>query len=247
MQLLQMTKFQQLIDDCFATFSNSAKGIADRTAFYTEMESIYEKMPDEIKQKFAWRMDRFVGVGRSFGSFALSIYDSTRRERLLVEAWTKEIKDCGNYAIMEFKDAGSDNSGKIYIQAPKRCGADYSIQCLGSGFLETGIHFIELKYAPTSKKLTYKVADLELYAKRNESVLTIIGENKMVGPNGDPLKPTLSPNAICLDNFQWCFFTPAIINTLLTLPVKKCYEMGGKPCIQLQQSEFSKYFEVRSF
>jgi hypothetical protein len=244
---MTVDKDQLEIDYIFNNFISGDKSASERLKFYQEMNALFDRLSPASQGKLRRRMDwSKKNKGRTLGEFALLIYDSTIRERFLIESWLELLKENGNYKVLGITDAGGDNTGKVYLSPPASRGADYIINCVGDGYLTSGIHNIEIKFAPSDAKLTYKVADLKNYLERGESVLTIIGNN-MIGPNGKTHLNTLERKEINLQTFQWTYFTPQIIQELLLLPVTERYEMGGKPCIQILNKNFLNYFELRSF
>lgn len=239
---------QSSIDEIFQFFISGKKSASDRLWFYQEMNTLFDNFCVESQTKLRRRMDWSKNnKGRTLGEFALCIYDGTIRERFLIDLWGDAIKKAGNYSVMNISDAGSDNTGKVYILQQNSRGADYIVSCVGKGVLADGVHSIEMKFAPSNKKLTYKVADLKNYYNRSESILTIIGDNSGIGPNGKTHLNTLKKEEINLKDFQWCFFGPDTIEKLLMLPTKIEYTMGGKECVRIMNKEFSNYFDLRGF
>lgn len=160
------------IDELFKDF---VEGKIDRVTYSESMCGIYEELTPSEKNKLRWRMDQ-----RNLGKFALFLYDSTIRERFLVESWTNCFSDSHNIVLT---NNGIDNSGRVVIDTKgANSKADYIVNIKG---VEKKL---EVKFGPTFKYLTYKISDLNNYiGQNNVVVLTIVGES-MIGNNGNPFK-----------------------------------------------------------
>lgn len=207
--------------------------------------------------------------GRCLGQFALTIYDNTKREKLLMESWfemvSKLVKPIGfthkNYKLASFVATGVDNSGKLLIDS-KSGKADYTLvyhryvkkkqvspdpetRLVDWPELEEIRRGLEVKFTGQFKKLTYKVADLESYIKQDALVLTIVSDG-MVGPNGNPDSDV--PLVLDTSKLKWFLMDAPLMQRMLeTIPIHNHFEMGRKPSVQLLQKDFSDYLDIKDW
>jgi len=190
---------------------------------------------------------------RTLGEFALMIYDNTRREKILAEAWVEMCKKQNLLTAAVLRDNGMANNGQlVFGLSGVNHEPDYKIGLEGSNFeIPSGTHKLEIKYSPSSIFLTYKAKDLESYIQRNAYVLTIMGENRMLGANGKPeAEDTFDITDLGLS--WWAVMTPTIMKKMLhDLPVKRFQGyMGNKPSVRLYRDaspNFKDYFEMRNW
>jgi hypothetical protein len=238
-----MSKYQFLSDQIF---NDLESGKITRQDFYNSYNNLYASMPDELRNKIKRRMDWGPGrKGRCMGQFALTIYDNTHREKLLIEAWGEMMLTAKNFKSLVIRNTGADNTGRVLIEGSTDkpdYEIEYTTHLVTPGLGKKRKRSLEVKFTGQSHKLTYKVKDLENYIKSDSLVLTIISEG-MIGPNGDP--DSNLPLYIDDSRLRWFILNPAVITKLLKcLPVNNRYEMGNKPCIQLTKTDFDKYLSI---
>lgn len=150
-----------------------ASGEITRRSYFKQVNALASEH-DEIARRFAYRRDR-----RSLGHFALMLYDSTVRERFLLEScWPQIGRDGDSYS-----DLGINNDGRLVLKTPgRRPNLDFLVEN------ETlGGYPLEVKFCPTQRFLTYKLFDLQNYLRTPDArVLTVASPDRMSGPNGDP-------------------------------------------------------------
>lgn len=191
-----------------------------RRAYRDAFDDLYCVVPAQFRRVLDRRKDR-----RSLGEFALEIYDTTLREKKLINEWNER-----NEYGLKIEKFGSDDSG-VVIFDPRNISskADYVV-AIGDQRYK-----LEIKFCPTLAKLTYKVKDLNSYVAEAAYVLTFMYDRKMLGPN----------DTIDTGRMQWFLMEPGLMQRLLdTLPTKLYWEMGGKPAIQILQKDFDKYIKV---
>ena len=191
---------------------------------------------------------------RTLGEFALTIYDNTKREKILTDSWLEMCQQSGLLGEVTLKDNGMSNNGLI-IFALKWVThePDFEATVKDSSIpeLPNGIHKLEIKYCPTNRFLTYKAKDLESYCRQKAYVLTVMGENRMVGANGNPdIEDEFDVKNLNISD--WTILTPKIMSKMLEVLPIKSYEgyMGNKPSIRVYRDEspnFSDFFEVRKW
>jgi hypothetical protein len=177
------------------------------------------------------RIDRDKRSGRTLGLFALFIHDNTVRERFLLDAW---LAMTGREGKVE--DFGIANDGRLILNTGGGLGRP--------DFLLDGVKF-DVKFNPVSFKHTFKVCDLKSYARDDVQVLLIMGESRMIGPNGNPdsQEPLVVP-----PNLKWSLFGRGTIRTMLSkLPTLHYREVGFKPAIQLKGEDINLYLSPKDW
>jgi hypothetical protein len=210
--------------------------LLNRSEFVKAYDDLYEEIPPNARSHLARRKDK-----RTLGEFALSIWDNSRREKILIELWAESCKKKGIFNQFEFSANGVDNSGRLYIGYRRNASNSDFIVTIDD---KTGP--LEVKFNPSKVKNTFKLADLKNYIKEGALVLVIMGA-KMLGPNGDCKKPSLRPELVDLKGMSWFVITPSSMAQLLELPIKNLWEIGNKPGIQILERDFSKYFDIYEF
>ncbi len=232
--------YQQLSDDIFNRFE---LGKITRRQFYNEYNELYGFIPEKQRSNLKRRMDFSRGQkGRCLGQFALDIYDTTKRETMLVKAWLQLVMDTGRLKDVSLTSSGVDNSGRLLIDS--RDGKpDYTITYTGIATHRSRTRGLEIKFTGQLKKLTYKVRDFESYIKSDALVLTIVSDG-MVGPNGDP--DSNVPLALDTSKLRWFTLHAAQMKKMLeTIPIRDYRELGGKPAIQIMESDFYKHLSIK--
>jgi len=191
---------------------------------------------------------------RTLGEFALMIFDNTIREKILTDAWVEMCESSGLLGSAMLADNGMSNNGLIIFSLKfVNHDSDFIIKVEGSQLEEMpdGEHKLEVKYCPTDRFLTYKARDLESYVRQKSLVLTVMGENKMFGANGNPdVEDSFSVDDLKISG--WSLMTPKAMSQMLhTLPVKR-YEgyMGNKPSVRVYRDDspnYRDYFVVRKW
>jgi hypothetical protein len=190
---------------------------------------------------------------RTLGEFALMVYDNTRRERLLVDAWVEMCKAKGLFSNAVLCDNGMANDGVVMFSLKfVNHEPDFVITLQDSSIeIPDGVNKLEVKYCPSSRFLTYKAKDLESCIRKKSYVLTVMGENKMLGANGNPDADD-SFDVDALNISAWTIMTPEGMSYMLeNLPVRR-YEgyMGNKPAVRVYRDEspnYKDFFEMRNW
>jgi hypothetical protein len=254
-------------------FEDLEAGRITRREFYNRYNDLFDKIPEKQRLNLKRRMDFGRGrEGRCLGQFALTIYDNTKREKLLVDSWLDYLMrdamvkqlgifKCGEYKLAAVHCSGVDNSGKLLIDS-RNGKPDYTLEYLAyepsyenrhtlkpGEFPELKIlkKGLEVKFTGHAhlNKLTYKVADIKSYIKNQALVLTIISDG-MVGPNGDP--DNNSPLVLDASKLKWFIMEPSLMERLLeSIPIRDYREMGWKPAIQLLKADFPKYLDIKDW
>lgn len=237
-----MNIYQRRSDEIFR---NLEAGKISRREFYNRYNELYATIPEEKRKGLKRRMDCQRGKkGRCLGQFALDIYDTTKREKVLVQAWGQMVLECRLFLSLTIRNTGVENSGRLLIDS-NNGKPDYEIEYQTHHSPLVRHRGLEVKFTGQLKKLTYKTEDLNSYIRDDALMLTIISDG-MVGPNGNPDRD--SP--LYLDNakLSWCVMNPTVMRRLLReFPIVHRFEMGNKACIQLQKTDFEKYIQIKKW
>lgn len=207
-----MTDYQGLLDEAFFRFE---RGDLDRREYVVMVDDILSGIPQPLLDR---RRDT-----RSPGEFALAIYDTTVRERHLINLWA------GDRPVA---DHGLANDGRLILNTRGKNGRpDFTVD---------GLH-VEVKFDPTRSFVTYKVADLENYVRRGDVVvLTFIGDATMIGGNGDP---DHDGSIELSDDLLWFSMDANQCQKLLEEGERGHHKgFGGKPTVRVYKREFSRFF-----
>ncbi len=221
------------------------EGKISRQEFCDAYDALFSLVDSKDRKNLENRLDTTKNQkGRSLGKFALQIYDSTLREKRLIDSWVSMLLENEYFEEIYIQDNGVDNSGLVLLNV-KNSKPDYILYTKGGELLPDGSHTIEVKFAPGFNKLTYKVDNLESYLKYDSYVLTIINSGKM-GGSGDPQHS----GKIDLDYslMGWVLFTPETVRKILqSLPHQHYFELGNKKAVQILQKDFDQYFTVHDW
>lgn len=184
---------------------------------------------------------------RSLGEFALWINDQTDREGFFMEKWSSMALDIGLFTDIQSYEHGCDHRGRLLLFPAKQSkAADYKVAVKGGNLMPDGIHLIEVKYDPSLRKFTLKVADIESYLEQGCYILCILTDDCMVGPNGN--KDSDIPFVLPEGRTYWCLISP---DALAKIYEERCVsdrrEMGDKKSIQLHPEDFGRYFLIEEW
>ncbi len=142
-------------------FNDMEAGKISRVEFYSKYNELYLEIPDDLRKSLKRRMDfKKNNRGRCLGQFALDIYDSTKREKLLVLAWGEMVLETRQLKSLVIRNSGADNTGRLLIDS-NNGKPDYEIEYEAfhrlPGLGKYRKRSLEVKFTGQLKKLTYKV------------------------------------------------------------------------------------------
>jgi hypothetical protein len=182
--------------------------------------------------------------GRSVDKFTEDIKFGTDMETFWMQIWVKEMKLWPEFELLSVGDYGTDNSGGLV--AKPTSNADYYIKYRRhTEFYE---HPLEVKWAPTSGKATFKIKDLHAYIKQNSAILLIFNTHK------DTLKQVAKTSIYThqdrilgyLPYIKWAMIHPEGIRRILNDHTHEPIPyMGHKMGLIVDPVDFHKYMVVR--
>lgn len=202
-----------------------------REKYVEQINYLWCGIHPEDRKSLQRRKDR-----RTLGEFALQVYDSSMREKFLITEWLKIL----GREDVRIEDYGIANDGRIIMDPDGEQGKpDYRI------ISDKGVFKFEVKFCPTAAKLTFKSGDLHSYIDHDATVLIIMANMAMIGPNGfaHVEKPLEVPAGT-----KWTLlFKETCKKMLLELPVVQYREIGYKRGVQLKKHNMHKFIKVRDW
>lgn len=187
-------------------------------------------------------MSRF--DNRDKEQFARDIKFGTKIESFWIGVWQKEIKLWPEFELLSIEDYGVDNTGGFV--AKSNGNADYYIRYNRYGsYFE---HPLEVKWAPSNDKATFKIQDLHNYVKQNASILLVYNTSEYNLKKPKDCQPTEHIETIktCMDKIKWAIVDVASIKKILNdhthFPVPY---MGNKMGLILDPLNFKNYMTER--
>lgn len=176
---------------------------------------------------------------RNLETFKKDIYFSTKLEEFWFKLYLRQI--CHKYDAIEYEDSGTDNSGKYTKRATKK--ADYTVHLHKNG--SVGTIKLDIKWAPTFGKATFKVSNLKSYIADGSNILLFynIGPAALRKPGDYNIKVHIDKILSRLEEIRYGIIIPNEMQKMLdTYPHKKNFYMGHKICVEVPYVDFSKYF-----
>lgn len=144
------------------------------------------RYPKEVQKNFGYRKD-----GRTFGQFAIKMFDEHLTERLLAEKWLNAFAK-RHYGEIKAQSVGIDDTGCVVMPSSGMERPDY--------FLKPIDQYLEFKTDPCDWKYSFKVDNLQGYSKYASAMAVICSKGKFLDGS----------NVI-----SYCLFSPEEIDTIL--------------------------------
>lgn len=177
---------------------------------------------------------------RTLETFKKDILFSTQLEEFWFKLYLTQILP--HYDLVEYENTGTDNTGAYKKRASK--DPDYTVH-LTKGEI-THSRKLDIKWAPTSGKATFKVNNLKHYIKNDINILLFynIGEKRFNKRKDYDLKAHLDILKKNINNIRYGVIIPAMMEDILkTYEHKINYYMGNKMCVVVPSKDFNKYFQ----
>lgn len=181
---------------------------------------------------------------RTKEEFCKDIAFGTKIEAFWIKVWIEELKNWPEYKLLSVTDHGVDNSGKFVAQS--NGNADFYIKYYHYGDFKE--HPLEIKWAPSNDKATFKITDLNNYIKTNSSMLLIFNtsETNLKRPPSYNYQKHLDNIIDHMPQIKWGIIDPPNISRILNkhthFPVPY---MGNKMGLIVIPEDFSKYMVIR--
>ena len=179
---------------------------------------------------------------RTVDEFKSHMKFTTEIESRLMECWAQSTNsDC-----LAYIDNGVDNNGDYVEDGTNTSDVDFIVVS------EDGPRKVELKFVPTSGKLTLKLNDVKNYIKQGASVLFIFNTSNesLKVPKDLDVESHWSKivDAHLKGELKWALADHKTLAKMLgsTEPQKIPY-MGGKQGIIVTEKRYNKFFELMDF
>lgn len=166
---------------------------------------------------------------RSFGEYALNIFEDNRNERRLIERLKTSLIRNRIYSNVLIEDNGVGNHGIPFLDETQVTDdADFILTCfpvnpsaphLTNGPFPVMMRVpVEVKRAPNRNKLTFKYRALSEYERTNTYLVLFVGT-------------------------EYTVIAPQKLMYFLNLPVKNYREIGHKPGVQAGADQIGRWLK----
>lgn len=185
---------------------------------------------------------------RSKGTFMKDIKFGTAMETYLFNQWLKVSKSQG-FKVIHYNN-GVDNDGEYVEEGVNTAGADYKVHMEYQNKSINNLP-LEVKWVPTSGKLTLKLNDLKAYQKEKAAILFILnmGKARLKKPSDYDIDKHIKRIEEASKDIYWGIMMPDKVSSILTLNhrFEQISYMGGKIGIVIEEFEYPKYMNLRKF
>ena len=186
---------------------------------------------------------------RSKETFMKDIKFGTAMETYFFKQWLKVAKSQG-FHVSHYSNNGVDNDGEYVEEGVNTAGADYTVHMSYDNISVSHLP-LEVKWVPTSGKLTLKLNDLKAYAKEKAAVLFILnmGKAKLKKPLDYDIDKHIEKIERASKDIYWGIMLPDRVKSILRLNhrFESISYVGGKIGIVIEEFEYPKYMNIRKF
>lgn len=179
---------------------------------------------------------------RTKEEFAKDIKFGTMIENKWMEYCFPFIKKSGLYTnLSSYKENGVDNTGEF--QKKSNGNADFML----CGETETPL---EVKWCPTSGKISFKIADMLNYLKQQADILITynMGFESLKQPKHADYEKHWKKILEDPSMLRWGIIKPKdLYKIMINERLQNIWYMGNKPGFILKEKKFSEYFKLRKF
>lgn len=179
---------------------------------------------------------------RDLNTFKKDILFSTKLEEFWFKLYIKQIALM--YDKIEYEDSGTDNTGEFQTKATNN--ADYTIYLHNKNNII--IRKLDIKWAPTKGKATFKVKNLNHYIKDNINILLFYntGLTRLIKPKNYNIQQHICKIQNNLHNIKYGIITTSSMKTILnTYEQRKNWNMGNRLSVEIPSNNFSNHFEEK--
>lgn len=186
---------------------------------------------------------------RSKDTFKKDIKFGTLLEKYFFNKWLDVAWNQG-FDIHSHSSNGIDNDGEYIEEGVNTAGADYKVSMSYQNQHCDNLP-VEVKWVPTSGKLTLKRNDLKAYSKEGAAVLFILnmGSSKLKKPVDYDLHNHIKKIESSEKDIRWGIMMPEKIDKILSLHERfePIWYMGNKIGIIIKEQEYNKFFNLRNW
>ena len=186
---------------------------------------------------------------RSKGTFMKDIRFGTAMEKYFFHKW-REVAESQGFKILRYSDNGVDNDGEYIEEGVNTAGADYRVDMSHDSRTVANLP-LEVKWVPTSGKLTLKKNDLKSYKREGAAILFILnmGRARLKKPSDYDIDKHISRIEDASRDIYWGIMMPEKVKAILEMDnkFKPISYMGNKIGIVIEEFEYPKYMNLREF
>jgi len=186
---------------------------------------------------------------RSKDTFKKDIKFGTLLEKYFFNRWLDVAWNQG-FDIHSHTNNGIDNDGEYIEEGINTAGADYKVSMSYKDQHCDNLP-VEVKWVPTSGKLTLKRNDLKAYSKEGAAVLFILnmGSARLKKPADYDLQNHINKIEDNAEDIRWGIMMPDKVDKILSLHdrFEPIWYMGNKIGIIIKEQEYNKFFNLRNW
>lgn len=186
---------------------------------------------------------------RTKDTFKKDVKFGTLIEKYFFAGWLKVAENQG-FDVHNYSNNGIDNDGEFIEEGVNTAGADYKVSMSYQDQHCDNLP-VEVKWVPTSGKLTLKRNDLKAYSKEGAAVLFILntGSARLKKPADYNLEDHIKKIEDNAKDIRWGIMMPDKIDEILSLHdrFEPIWYMGNKIGIIIKEQEYNKFFNLRNW
>ena len=186
---------------------------------------------------------------RSKGTFMKDVKFGTAMEKYFFHKWMEVAKSQG-FQILRYLNNGVDNDGEYIEEGIDTSGADYSVSMSYENISVANLP-LEVKWVPTSGKLTLKKNDLKSYQRERAAILFILnmGGARLKKPADYDIDKHIQRIENASRDIYWGIMMPDMVTKVLKTEDRfgPISYMGNKIGIIIEEFEYPSLMNIRKF
>ncbi len=186
---------------------------------------------------------------RSKGTFMKDVKFGTAMETYFFNKWLDVARSQG-FAVHNYSNNGVDNNGEYIEEGVNTAGADYKVHMTKDNITVANLP-LEVKWVPTSGKLTLKKNDLKSYQREKAAILFILnmGGARLKKPHDYDINKHIQRIENASRDIYWGIMMPDKVTKILSMEDRfgPISYMGGKMGIIIEEFEYPSFMNIRRF
>ena len=186
---------------------------------------------------------------RSKGTFMKDVKFGTAMEKYFFHKWMEVAKSQG-FQILRYSNNGVDNDGEYIEEGIDTSGADYNVSMSYENISVANLP-LEVKWVPTSGKLTLKKNDLKSYQRERAAILFILnmGGARLKKPADYDIDKHIQRIENASRDIYWGIMMPDMVTKVLKTEDRfgPISYMGNKIGIIIEEFEYPSLMNIRKF
>lgn len=152
-------------EEQFQNYSDKSYSFLEKSVWTLEMYKTFWDDYEDARRPFVQSQFKYRKDARTLGTFAIDIYETSRKERAEFNRWLNLHGD-KYFSVNTFFSTGVESTGKLVLEE------GYKADFKKPDFCLTGSNYVEYKTNKFDHIATYKVEDLKVYNDYQAYVLT---------------------------------------------------------------------------